>query len=410
MPGSSPHGDYTVQADNGTGTMIDRYYSVYRPDGLTNSPTNKAPAVLVFGGSQGCGPNEIARLYRGSRLQPIADANRLIVVYMTTQTARAPLCGWHHRAIDFPITARDSLDDEAYVTAVLDDIMFKQNVDPLRIYATGASSGGAMVQAVACDPANSVRIRGIAAVSEFMPVDISGGQPTGDPMCPSSNQRLFVQLISGTADANVPYNGICIASHCLASFSATLDFWRRHLGCSAVNTVTSFGTPQADNRKQTFTNCTFGTNYGVEGLTVQGGAHYYSGLDDALNGSVNTNGFYPAQALWSFFSFGISGSPAPAAKAPSPTHLLLVRVTGTGTGRKVRTRLTVGGAATITATLRRGSSVVVTRVVRAPAAGAVSLVLSIPAKSRAGAYLMKLGVRGAGGNTLNFVRRVTVPA
>ena len=43
-PGSSPHGDYTVRADNGTGTVVDRYYSVYRPKGLTNA----SQMVLLF--------------------------------------------------------------------------------------------------------------------------------------------------------------------------------------------------------------------------------------------------------------------------------------------------------------------------------------------------------------------------
>ena len=108
------------------------------------------------------------------------------------------------------------------------------------------------------------------------------GQPKGDPACPSTNQKLFVQLQSGTADPNVPYGGVCLASHCLASFSATLDFWRRHLGCTAASTTTMFGSPQPANRKQTFTQCAFGVTYGVEGVKINAAAEFKPALDRAI--------------------------------------------------------------------------------------------------------------------------------
>lgn len=409
VPVSSPHGAVTVRANNGTGTVIDRYYSVYRPNGLTNSPNNKAPAVLAFGRGAACGPSEVSRLYNELRLQSIADANRFIVVYMTSQMAGAPsLCAWHHPAIDFPTPPRDPLDDEPYVNAVLHDILNKENVDPQRIYATGASSGGAMVQAVACDPTNSLLIRGISAVSEYLPVDISSGRPSGDPRCASANQHLFVQLQGGTADPNVPYGGICIPNHCVSSFAANLDFWRRHLGCTTASTPTLFGSPAQANREQLFTGCAFGTNYGVDGVTVQNGVHAYSGLNDSLNGKTDTNGFVPGQALWTFFSGGLSATSAPAPK-PILAKLSLVRVVGTGARRTVRVRVVLGGAATITGTLRKGSKVVAAKVVRAKHAGGVWLVLAVPAKARAGGYSVKLDIRGSG-KKLTLSRKVRIPA
>ncbi len=406
-PVSSPHGAVTVRADDGTGTVIDRYYSVYRPAGLTNSPTNKAPAVLAFGRAGACGPGEISRLYNESRLQPIADANRFIVVYMSTQTAGAPKCAWHHPAIDIG-EGHDPLDDEPYVTAVIRDILGKENVDPLRIYATGGSSGGAMVQAVACDPTNSTMLRGISAVSEFMPVAISAGQSTGDPHCSSSNRNLFVQLQAGTADPNVPYNGICLASHCLASFSATLDFWRRHLGCTTANTTTVFGSPQQANRQEVFTHCAYGTNYGVEGVTVQNGLHTYSGLNDSLNGAVSTNGFVPGQSLWEFFSSGQSASTdRPAAVSAQFTS---VRVTGRGARRQVELRIALSGPATISAALLKGSRIVAAKLAHADRGGKVALQLKVGAKAPAGPYTVRVRVRGSSGGSVTIIRSVTVPA
>jgi polyhydroxybutyrate depolymerase len=405
-PGSSPHGDFTVQADNGAGSVVDRYYSVYRPSGLTNSPTNKAPAVLVFGRAASCGPSEISRLFNESQLQPVADANRFIVVYMASQTAGGRLCAWHHRAIDLPPTPSDALDDEPYVTAVIHDILVKQNVDPARIYATGASSGGAMVQAIACDPANSVLLRGIAALSEYLPVGVSSGQPVGEPRCSSTNRNLFVQIQGGTADPNVPYNGICLPSHCVSSFASTVAFWQRHLGCSAPVT-TRFGSPQAVNVKTTFTRCAFGTN-GVEGITVQNGLHSYAGLNDSTNGAANTDGFVPGDAMWAFFSGGLSSS-GPSTPTAGAAKLSLVQVRGRGTSRVVRIRVTVGGASTIAASLRKGSYVFVARTARAARTGGTSLALRVPVKVRAGSYSLRVDVRRAAGGSTTLVRTVKLP-
>ena len=244
VPGSSPHGDFTVRADNGAGSVIDRYYSVYRPSGLTNSPTNKAPAVLVFGRSVFVRPKRDL-----AALQRVANYSRLPTpTASSSSTWRSQTAGGHRYVPG--TTARstflhpsDALDDEPYVHAVIHDILDKQNVDPARIYLTGASSGGAMVQAIACDPANSVLLRGIAALSEYLPVGVSSGQPVGEPRCSSTNRNLFVQIQGGTADPNVPYNGICLPSHCVSSFASTVAFWQRHLGCSAPVT-TRFGSPQ----------------------------------------------------------------------------------------------------------------------------------------------------------------------
>ena len=168
-----------------------------------------------------------------------------------------------------------------------------------------------------------------------------------------------------------------------------------------------FGSPQPANRKQTFTQCAFGVTYGVEGVTVKDGVHYYSGLDDARNGGVNTNGFYSAQTLWDFFSSSVSPAGAPSTPSARP-KLSLARAVRTGSKRAVQIGVVAGGGATVQVTLRKGARLVVAHTFRVTSSGATKLALLVPARTSAGAYTVKVSIRTTGG-TFSFARTVRVP-
>ena len=42
-----------MQANDGAGKSVARSYSVYRPAGLTNAPSNLVPALVIFSGDSG---------------------------------------------------------------------------------------------------------------------------------------------------------------------------------------------------------------------------------------------------------------------------------------------------------------------------------------------------------------------
>ena len=87
-------------------------------------------------------------------------------------------------------------DDVAYLTAVIDDVSSKYNVDPKRVYIIGHSNGGFMAHRMACD-----RAARIAAV-----VSIAGAQWNYLPYCRPS-EPVSVLQVHGTSDTVILYNG-----------------------------------------------------------------------------------------------------------------------------------------------------------------------------------------------------------
>ena len=87
-------------------------------------------------------------------------------------------------------------DDVAYLTAVIDDVSSKYNVDPKRVYIIGHSNGGFMAHRMACDRASR-----IAAV-----VSIAGAQWNYLPYCQPS-EPVSVLQVHGTGDTTILYDG-----------------------------------------------------------------------------------------------------------------------------------------------------------------------------------------------------------
>lgn len=87
-------------------------------------------------------------------------------------------------------------DDVAYLTAVIDDVGSRYNVDPRRVYIIGHSNGGFMAHRMACDRASR-----IAAI-----VSIAGAQWNHLPYCQPSGPVSVLQ-VHGTSDTAILYNG-----------------------------------------------------------------------------------------------------------------------------------------------------------------------------------------------------------
>ena len=309
-PGPAPTmTDGVLQVDDGSGTVQTRGYGVYRPGGLSNTASNKVPAVLVFAGSGNCAPTEIAQDRVGARLEPIADANRFIVIYMEKVSVGTCLTTWRERNVGD--TGPSTVSDEPYVAGVVQDLLTKQNVDPQRIYATGTSAGGHFIIDIACDVQNSHLLRGIAVDSSSL------SMPAGSAgyYCPSTNQKLFYAEIVGSYGIDQPlYAGGC-PHRCFPSITAVGDWWAQHLGCGPVRVDSTFGAPTATNQRHVWTDpCPFAQNGGVMTIGVVGGAHTWVCQDSDPTAPPNrcngvtppTNGLYVGQELWSFFAHGLS--------------------------------------------------------------------------------------------------------
>ena len=115
------------------------------------------------------------------------------------------------------------VNDVAYLQAVIDDMAFKFNVDPARIYVVGHSNGAFMAHRLACESAD--RIAAIVAVSGAAFKDIG--------KCKAS-QPVAILQVHGTLDAVISYlGGSLLGGGVYPSATDSIGGWAQLNGCNA---------------------------------------------------------------------------------------------------------------------------------------------------------------------------------
>lgn len=121
-----------------------------------------------------------------------------------------------------------SVDDVAYLAALIDDAASRAPVDRRRVYVVGFSNGGFMAHRLACDLSD--RVAGIASIAG----SITAGEPA-DRCRPA--QPVTVIQVHGDADDVVAYGGghvlgrVEVPEH--ASAAEAVARWARLDGCRA---------------------------------------------------------------------------------------------------------------------------------------------------------------------------------
>lgn len=169
-----------------------RSYSVYTPP--FDGDVGPFPALLALHGGGGSAMIQAAT----TTLNEFASTRKFYVVYLEGSGAirtfnAGACCG----------SARDqNVDDVAYVSAVLDDLVANHNVNTAKVFSTGFSNGGMMSHRLACSVAD--RIAGVAAVGG------ASGQFDADRneyyMC-NPARPIPVLQIHATNDRNYPFTG-----------------------------------------------------------------------------------------------------------------------------------------------------------------------------------------------------------
>ena len=123
-------------------------------------------------------------------------------------------------------------DDLSYLTAVLDDMASKYNVDPKRIFIVGHSNGGFMAQAVAC--ALSTRIAAVVSQAGAVFADAT--------QCKATSPVAFRQ-IHASNDDTISYDGgkVFFLAAAYPSAHQTVATWAAKSGCAAT-LLTNVGT------------------------------------------------------------------------------------------------------------------------------------------------------------------------
>lgn len=121
--------------------------------------------------------------------------------------------------------AGSTVDDSAYVLAIIDEMKSLFNVDPDRVYLIGHSNGGFMSYRAAHEHSGT-----IAAIASL------AGAASTDDRAPPPNP-VHVLQIHGTDDETIAFDGGDIADTTYPSAIETVERWAGYNGCSVDGTV-----------------------------------------------------------------------------------------------------------------------------------------------------------------------------
>ena len=205
--------------DSGEERMFggDRPVSVRVPDGY--DPKKPAPLLLMLHGYGAAGLVFDVYLNMAS----IADAHGFFYVAPDGTVDKGGSHFWN--ATDACCNFDGStVDDVAYLTALVKEIEGAYSIDPKRIYVLGHSNGGFMAHRLACEHAET-----FAAIVSF------AGAVWADPGKCTPSAKVSVLQIHGTADKEVLYAGTATGGSKLGVYPGaedTVAIWAKKNGCT----------------------------------------------------------------------------------------------------------------------------------------------------------------------------------
>ncbi|WP_454918181.1 extracellular catalytic domain type 1 short-chain-length polyhydroxyalkanoate depolymerase [Xanthobacter sediminis] len=230
-----------------------RSYLVSNPAGLVGP----APVVIALHGAMQS--PESFRAYFG--LDAAAAAHAFVAVYPEGEGKV-----WNDgrpAAMRLKAMLRPG-DDAAFLVALVQRLVADGIADPARIYLTGISNGGFMVERMACEFADL-----FAAYSVIMATTPANAREDCHPARP-----VPILFIHGTADTVITYNGFWTPVGATLSAPDSAAFFARLNGCSGM---AKHALPDIDPldgttvTERTWQDCTDGAT--VTLLSVEGGGH-----------------------------------------------------------------------------------------------------------------------------------------
>ncbi len=255
-----------------------RYYRLHIPPSLNSS--DSVPLLLAL--------HQFSDTAKGmeklTRFNELADKEKFIVAY--------PQGKWRVWKTD-PLPNEDT----RFLEVLIDELLSRYPIDPKRIFATGASAGGMMIQAFAC---YSDRFAGIAPVM--------GSMTRGYAEVRNPKKPIPVLIMHGTADPVVPYDGGETNAGpgrrpVFLSAEENAEWWASKNGCNSEPSIRKL--PDS-NPKDSFSVevIEYDCNSSVLLYKINGGGHTWPG----------TKNFYPkfivgptapepdaSQVIWEFF-------------------------------------------------------------------------------------------------------------
>lgn len=286
-----------AQAQTVTGSLnwggLTRTYRLHLPTGADQ--TGVRPLVIALHGGGGSG-ERMEHLTQGG-FNTLADKEGFVVVYPDGLEKH-----WNDGRENARYRAhRENLDDVGFISALIDQLVQRRNIDPERVYVTGISNGALMAHRLACELAG--KIAAIAPVAGNMPANPASRCAPAGP--------VSVLMINGTADPMVPWEGGDVRFGWLKlgkvrSVAQTVKFWVAHNRCSASPVITRepHHDPQDATRvrKEVYGGGQAGTE--VILYTIEGGGHTWPRgrrfMPERIVGPTNKD-LEANEVIWNFF-------------------------------------------------------------------------------------------------------------
>ena len=189
-----------------------RTFTLHVPAGVSDA--RPAPLLVMLHGYGATGAIEEAYL----RFTAAADAHNMLYAFADGTPNAQGSRFWN--ATDACCDQKGTVDDSAYVTAIIADVKAKHAVDPKRVYLLGHSNGGFLSYRMACD--HSDEIAAIASIA---------GATWSDPKRCAPTQAVSILQIHGTGDQTIKYDGGSIGSATYPSATKTVSIWAGYDGC-----------------------------------------------------------------------------------------------------------------------------------------------------------------------------------
>lgn len=230
-----------------------RAYVISNPAGLVGP----APVVIALHGAMQS--PESFRAYFG--LDAAAAANAFVAVYPQGEGKV-----WNDSrpaAMRLKAMLRPG-DDVAFLVALVNKLVADGVADPARIYLTGISNGGFMVERMACEHADL-----FAAYSVIMATTPANSREECHPSRP-----VPILFIHGTADSVITYNGFWTPMGATLSAPDSAAFFAKLNGCGGVSKRALPDLDPLDGTsvtERTWQGCQDGAT--VTLLSIEGGGH-----------------------------------------------------------------------------------------------------------------------------------------
>jgi polyhydroxybutyrate depolymerase len=270
---------------------IKRNCYVYFPDGLDK---NK-PIPLVIAMHPGGTNSKMMIKYTG--MNAVADKEKFIVAYPEAYEKY-----WNDgREYEGIKSQKLQIDDVGFISELIDNFISDKNVDPKRVYITGASSGAMMCYRLACELTN--RITALAPILATMPENLIYR------CLPRSN--ISVMILLSEKDPIVPWKGGDIKfgrkylGRCVSA-STNLKFWTTLNSCSEEPLSEATTNTDASGKttivKENFLDCEKNTK--VVFYALKNSGHGWPGGKPYLSPRIAGNppiGFNASEMIWNFF-------------------------------------------------------------------------------------------------------------